>query len=113
MADELVEQMEEMNIQNPSLFGIPTDALQHIFNYLRVEQKELAESAVKQSPEYDRFMRTPVPLPPNRMITQTERLEIIEEAERQFIASSPVNIPYQIALRYFRDLARRRGHNIN
>lgn len=113
MADELVEQMEDMNINQMTLFGLPTDAIQNIFNYLRVEQKSLAQSAVKESPEYDRFMRTPVPLPPNRMITSGERLDIINEAERQFIAQSPINIPYQVALRYFRDLARRRGHDIN
>jgi len=111
MADELVEQVEQMNIESPSLFGLPTEIIQNIFKYLRVEQKELAENAVRESPEYDTFMRTPVPV--NRMITQHERLNIINEAERQFIQNSPVNIPYQIALRYFRDLARRKGHNIN
>ena len=111
MADELVEPMEQMNIQSPSLFGIPTDAIQTIFNYLRVEQKDLAESAVKQSPEYNRFMRTPIEA--GRMMTPQERLDMVNQAERQFIASSPINIPYQVALRYFRDLARRRGHDIN
>jgi len=111
MDDELVEQMEQMDIQSPSLFGLPTDIIQNIFNYLRVEQKQLAEEAVKQSPEYNRFMRTPIE--PGRMMTPQERLDMVNQAERQFIASSPVNIPYQIALRYFRDIARRRGHNIN
>ena len=111
MDDKLVEQMDQMDIQSPSLFGLPTDVIQNIFNYLRVEQKQLAEEAVKQSPEYNRFMRTPIE--PRRMMTPQERLDMVNQAERQFIANSPVNIPYQIALRYFRDLARRRGHDIN
>ena len=102
--------MEAMNIK-PNIFGLPTDAIQNIFNYLRVEQKSLAESAVKESPEYNRFMRTPVL--PSVSMTPQERLELINEREREFIAQSPINIPYQIALRYFRDLARRRGHDIN
>ena len=128
MADELVEQMEQMDINQMTLFGLPTDAIQNIFNYLRVEQKSLAESAVKESREYDRFMRTPIlPSPSVSMtpqerydlivrrvsMTPQERLELINEREREFIAQSPINIPYQIALRYFRDLARRRGHDIN
>jgi len=128
MADELVEQMEQLDIESPSLFGLPTDAIQNIFNYLRVSQKQLAEEVVKESREYKRFMRTPIlPSPSVSMtpqenydlmvrrvsMTPQERLELINEREREFIANSPINIPYQVALRYFRDLARRRGHNIN
>ena len=111
MADELVEQMEELDIQSPSLFGLPTEVLQNIFNYLRTGQKQLAENAVIQSPEYNTFMNTPIA--PYTPMSIQQRMIMINEAEQQFIANSAVNIPYQVALRYFRDLARRRGHNIN
>ena len=109
MADDLVEQMEQMDLQSPSIFGLPTDVIQKIFNYIR-EDKDMKENEVRQTPEYQRFMRTPIR--PGAMMTPQERLDMVNQAERRFIENQPTVIPAQLALRYFRDLARRRGHDI-
>jgi len=37
---------------------------------------------------------------------------MVNQAERRFIENQPTVIPAQLALRYIRDLARRRGHDI-
>ncbi len=105
--------MEAMNIK-PDIFGLPTDALQNIFNYLRIEQKSLAQGAGSEGSEYDRFMM-------NQVANRESIIELggsvdeegFKQRERQFIENSLKRIPYQVALRYFRDLARRRGHDIN
>ncbi len=141
MGDELVEEMANLNLEEPpSMFDLmPVEIIQNIFDMYRESQKHLADRAVQFKQDYNTFMRNPV-VPYRPGMSHEMREHLVFEAEHNFITdyqerhNMPIDdvkrlvqehvvgripsieqthLPYKIALRYFRDLARRRGHNIN
>ena len=88
------------------LFDMDTDALSKVLEKLRVEEEP---NIKKRNELMHKYMHTPnLRIPP--FTPMEERVRLTEEATQDFMRN--LNRQRPVSIQFFRDEARRRGHNI-